>query len=159
MKSILGGLALAALAASPGFAADFATIELSTTANATPEKTWSRIGDYCAIKDWLGLACAITRGDGGVGTFRDLDHGRVVEMMVAKTPFSYTYIQPNNPANLYHGTLAVEPDGPGRSRIVYTLLYDQEPLGSDEAKAANRKQRSDRFNAALAKMKAMAESP
>jgi uncharacterized protein YndB with AHSA1/START domain len=159
MKRILGGLALAALTASPVLAADFATIELSTTANATPEKTWSRIGDYCAIKDWLGLSCAITKGHGGVGTLRDLDNGRVVEMIVAKTPFSYTYIQPNNPANLYHGTLAVEPDGQGRSRIVYTLLYDQEPLGTDEAKAANRKQRSDRFNAALAKMKAMAEAP
>jgi hypothetical protein len=159
MKRIACGLALAALTASPGLAADFATIELSITANASPEKTWSRIGDYCAIRDWLGLACAITRGDGGVGTFRDLGNGRVVEMMVAKTPFSYTYIQPDNPANLYHGTLAVEPEGRGRSRIVYTLLYDQEPLGTDAAKAANRKQRSDRFNAALVKMKAMAEAP
>lgn len=159
MKRILSGLALTVLTASPVLAADFATIELSTIANATPQKAWSRIGDYCAIKDWLGLACAITKGTGAVGTIRDLDNGRVVEMMVAKTPFSYTYIQPNNPANLYHGTLAVEPDGPGRSRIVYTILYDQEPLGSDEVKAANRKQRTDRFNAALAKMKAMAEAP
>ena len=159
MKRILRGTALAALTASPVLAADIVTIELTTTANATPQKAWSRIGDYCAIKDWLGLACAITKGSGGVGTIRDLDNGRVAEMMVAKTPFSYTYIQPNNPANLYHGTLAVEPDGPGRSKIVYTILYDQEPLGSDDAKAANRKQRTDRFNAALAKMKSMAEAP
>ena len=159
MKRILSGIALAALTASPVLAADIVTIELTTTANATPQKAWSRIGDYCAIKDWLGLACAITKGSGGVGTIRDLDNGRVAEMMVAKTPFSYTYIQPNNPANLYHGPLAVEPDGPGRSKIVYTILYDQEPLGSDDAKAANRKQRTDRFNAALAKMKSMAEAP
>ncbi|MBP7452458.1 MAG: SRPBCC family protein [Ottowia sp.] len=115
MKRILSGIALVLLAASPALAADFATIELSTTANATPEKAWSRIGDYCAIKDWLGLACAITKGNGAVGTIRELDNGRVVEMIVAKTPFSYTYIQPTNPAILYHGTLAVEPDGPGRS--------------------------------------------
>ena len=94
-----------------------------------------------------------------MGTLRDLDNGRVVEMMVAKTPFSYTYIQPLNPSNLYHGTLAVEPDGAGHSRIVYTILYDQEPLGTEEAKTAGRKQRTDRFTAALAKMKSMAEAP
>ena len=159
MRRILGAAALLACIASPALAADYATLVLTTTANVTPEKAWSRIGDYCAIKDWLGLACKITKGDGTVGTLRDLDNGRVVEMMVAKTPLSYTYIQPLNPANLYHGTLAVEPDGAGHSRIVYTILYDQEPLGTEEAKAAGRKQRTDRFTAALAKMKSMAEAP
>jgi hypothetical protein len=67
-------------------------------------------------------------------------------------------MQPLNPANLYHGTLAVEPDGSGHTRIVYTFLYDQDPLGDAAAKAANRKQRTDRFTTALAKMKAMAEA-
>ena len=51
---------------------------------------------------------------------RQLNNGAVTEMMVAKTPFSYTYIQPLNPANLYHGTLAVEPDG---SRSQQDRLY------------------------------------
>jgi opacity protein-like surface antigen len=159
MKRIFGGAVLLMLLASPAFAADYATLVLTTNANVTPEKAWARIGDYCAIRDWLGTACKITKGDGAVGTMRELDNGRVVEMMVAKTPFSYTYIQPLNPANLYHGTLAVEPDGAGHSRISYTILYDQEPLGTEDAKAAGRKQRTDRFTAALAKMKTMAEAP
>ena len=59
------------------------------------------------------LSCKITTGNGEVGTIRELNNGQITEMMVAKTPFSYTYIQPLNPANLYHGTLAVEPDGAG----------------------------------------------
>ena len=50
MKRILSAIALAVLTASPALAADFATIELSTTANATPQKAWSRIGDYCASR-------------------------------------------------------------------------------------------------------------
>ena len=159
MKRILTGIALAALMATPAVAADYASFSLTTTANATPEKTWSRIGDYCAIKDWLGTTCTIGAGSGDVGTTRLLNNGAVTEMMVAKTPFSYTYMQPLNPANLYHGTLQVQPDGAGHSKIVYTFIYDQEPLGNDEAKAAGRKQRTDRFNAALAKMKSMAEAP
>ena len=159
MKTIMSGLALLGLLAGPAFAADYASFSLTTDVNATPEKTWSRIGDFCAIKDWLGTTCSLTAGSGDVGTIRVLNNGSVTEMMVAKTPYSYTYMQPLNPANLYHGTLAVEPDGSGKSRIIYTFIYDQDPLGDAAAKAANRKQRTDRFNTALAKMKAMAESP
>lgn len=159
MKAILLGLSFLALCAGPVLAADYASFSLTTAVNAAPEKTWSRIGDFCAIKDWLGTSCAITAGNGDVGTIRVLNNGAVTEMMVAKTPFSYTYMQPLNPANLYHGTLAVEPDGNGKSKIIYTFLYDQEPLGDDAARAASRKQRTERFTAALAKMKAMAEAP
>ena len=158
MKRFLTGLVCWALMAAPALAADYASFSLTTAVNATPEKTWSRIGDFCAIKDWLGTTCSLTAGSGEVGTIRVLNNGAVTEMMVAKTPFSYTYMQPLNPANLYHGTLAVEPDGAGHSKIIYTFLYDQDPLGDAAAKAANRKQRTDRFTAALAKMKAMAEA-
>ena len=60
----------------------------------------------------------------------------------------------------YHGTLAVEPLDRGRkTKIVYTLLYDQAPLGTDQAKAENRAQRTKRFSEALDAMKALAESP
>lgn len=156
---ILTGALLLALTASPALAADYVSYSVTTEVNATPEKTWSRIGGFCAIQEWLGLSCKITTGDGGVGTIRVLNNGQITEMMVAKTPYSYTYIQPLNPANLYHGTLAVEPDGSGHSRIIYTFLYDQEPLGDEAARAKARQQRSTRFAAALAKMKEMAESP
>ena len=159
MKAILSGLSFLALCAGPVLAADYASFSLTTAVNAAPEKTWSRIGDFCAIKDWLGTSCAITAGNGDVGTIRVLNNGAVTEMMVAKTPFSYTYIQPLNPSNLYHGTLAVEPAGAGKSKISYTFLYDAEPLGDDAAKAKAKQQRTERFNGALAKMKEMAESP
>ena len=157
MKRILAGLALAALMTAPAFAADYVSYSVTTAVNATPKKTWSKIGGFCAIQEWFGLSCKITAGEGGVGTVRELNNGQITEMMVAKTPFSYTYIQPLKPDNLYHGTLQVVPDGPGKSRIIYAFLYDQAPLG-DKA-AQNRQQRIKRFTAALAKMKEMAESP
>ena len=159
MKKILTGLVLSGLLIGPAFGADYTSFSFTANVNATAEKTWSKIGDFCAIKDWLGTTCSITAGNGAVGTIRVLNNGATTEMMVAKTPFSYTYMQPLNPTNLYHGTLAVEPDGSGKSKIIYTFIYDQEPLGDDAAKAASRKQRTDRFTGALAKMKAMAEQP
>ena len=109
---------------------------MTTAVNASPEKTWTRIGDYCAIKDWLGTTCAITAGSGDVGTIRLLNNGAMTEMMVAKTPFSYTYMQPLNPANHLSRHPGGRADGAGHSKIVYTFIYDQEPLGTDEAKAA-----------------------
>ena len=158
MRKILLGAACMALTAMPAMASDFTSFTLSTVANATPEKAWAKIGGFCAIHDWLGTSCELT-GNGDVGSIRTINDGKVTEMMVAKTPFSYTYIQPTNYANLYHGTLAVEPAGAGKSRITYTFLYDAEPLGDDAAKAKARQGRTDRFNQALAKMKEMAEAP
>jgi len=157
MRKIVTGAALLALMAMPAMAADYTSFTLSTVVNATPEKAWAKIGGFCAIHDWLGTTCETTGND--VGSIRKLNNGAVTEMMVAKTPFSYTYIQPLNPSNLYHGTLAVEPAGAGKSRINYTFLYDAEPLGDDAARAKAKQQRTDRFNQALAKMKEMAEAP
>ena len=158
MKKILTGAALLALMAMPAMAADYTSFTLSTVVNATPEKTWAKIGGFCAIHDWLNTSCVLT-GNGDVGSIRTINDGKVTELMVAKTPFSYTYIQPLNPSNLYHGTLAVEPDGRGKSKILYTFLYDAEPLGDQAARDKGKQQRTDRFNQALAKMKEMAESP
>jgi opacity protein-like surface antigen len=157
MKHVLMGAVFVALLAGPALAADYTTFTLSTTANATPEKTWAKIGGFCAIHDWLGTTCETTGNE--VGSIRKLNNGAVTEMMVAKTPFSYTYIQPLNPSNLYHGTLAVEPAGAGKSRITYTFLYDAEPLGDQAARDKGKQQRTERFNQALAKMKEMAEAP
>jgi len=157
MRKIATGAALLALMAMPAFAADYTSFTLSTVANATPEKAWAKIGSFCAIHDWLGTTCETTGNE--VGSIRKLNNGAVTEMMVAKTPFSYTYIQPLNPSNLYHGTLAVEPAGAGKSRITYTFLYDAEPLGDQAARDKGKQQRTERFNQALAKMKEMAEAP
>jgi hypothetical protein len=159
-----GFLASAAIAASllgsvPAGAAEYTTILLEKVVNRTPDQTWAKIGPYCAIATWLNVKCVITAGNGvSVGTNRLLNDNNN-EIMVASTPYSYTYTQPSSTI-LYHGTLAVEPLDRGRkTKIVYTLFYDQAPLGTDQAKAENRAQRAKRFSDALDAMKTMAESP
>ena len=116
---------------------------------------WKKIGGYCDISAWLNVSCVYTSGSGDLGSVRRLND-RVDEVMVAKTPYSYTYTQPASTI-LYHGTLDVEADGADRSRIVYTLFYDQSSLATPEAQAADREQRTKRFGAALATMKSIAE--
>jgi len=160
-KGFLAGAAIAAamLVSVPAGAADYTTILLEKVVNRTPDQTWAKIGPYCAIATWLKVTCVVTAGNSvSVGSNRLLN-GNNNEIMVAATPYSYTYTQPSSTI-LYHGTLAVEPLDHGRqTKIVYTLFYDQAPLATDQAKAENRAQRSKRFNEALDAMKAMAESP
>jgi hypothetical protein len=150
---------LAMLSAAPATAAEYTTIILEKTVNRTPDQTWAKIGPYCAIATWLKVTCVVTAGNGvSVGTNRLLN-GNNNEIMIAATPYSYSYTQPASTI-LYHGTLAVEPIDRGQhTKIVYTLFYDQAPLGTDQAKAENRAQRTKRFNEALDAMKQMAETP
>nr|MBA2587689.1 SRPBCC family protein [Alphaproteobacteria bacterium] len=111
-------------------AAEYTTILLDKVVNKTPDQTWAKIGPYCAIATWLKVTCVITGNVTGTpfGTNRLLN-GNNNEVMVASTPYSYTYTQPASTI-LYHGTLAVEPLDRGRqTRIVYSLFYDQAPLG------------------------------
>ena len=160
-KSVFAAAAMgsAILFAGPAMAAEYTTIILEKAVNATPDRTWSRIGPYCAIATWLKVTCVVTSGNQvSVGTNRLLN-GNNNEIMVAATPYSYTYTQPTSTI-LYHGTLAVEPTDRGtHSKIVYTLFYDQAPLNTPEAKAENRATRTKRFTEALEAMKQMAEAP
>src|SRR5438105_5081182 len=103
----LAGAAIAmALLAVPAQAAEYTTILLEKVVDRTPDQTWAKIGGYCAIQTWLKVTCVITAGNGvSVGSNRLLN-GNNNEIMVAATPYSYTYTQPATTI-LYHGTLAV----------------------------------------------------
>ena len=158
-------IALALISAPAQAAPEWTSILMEKVVDRTPDQTWAKIGPYCAIATWLKVTCVVTSGNQvSVGTNRRLN-GRTDEIIVAATPYSYTYaqpvtdIQPESPI-FYHGTLAVEPLDRGRkTKIVYTLVYDQAPLATTEAKIANREQRTKRFTDALQAMKEMAEAP
>jgi hypothetical protein len=162
MKSIVIGatLALGVLASAPAFAADYSVISLETTVDRPVDAVWAKVGGYCAIGDWIKRLqpCVLTAGTGDVGSIRKLGPaGAITEILVAKTRYSYTYTQPDTKI-LYHGTLAAEPiDGGKKTRLLYTLIYDQEPDGTQEAKDKDRAGRTNNFTTALANMKALAE--
>ena len=153
----LGALSLGALSLGAGSAsaADYATINLSISVDKPADVVWKKVGGYCDIAAWLKLTCVYTSGNGDLGTVRRLAD-RIDEVMVGKTDHSYTYTQPNA-TNLYHGTMQVVEDGKKKSRILYSLIYDQSSLGTDEAKAKAKENYTTRFNTALESMKKLAE--
>ena len=161
MKHLLSAAALACglTGAVAAHAADYSVIHLETVVDAPIDHTWAKVGGYCQIQGWIKrLAPCVMTGDGGVGSIRKLGPtGAIVEVLVAATKYSYTYAQPNNTI-LYHGTLAAEAIDAKHTKLLYTLIYDQEPDGTAEAKDKDRANRTANFTTGLANMKALAEA-
>ena len=144
------------LAAEP----DYATIRMEIDIAKPADQVWAKVGKYCDISEWLSVDCKITSGDGGVGTVRVRAGGRVNEILVAKTDLSYGYTQPVREGqfyNLYHGFMEAKPVTKTTSRLIYTLMLDESDKADKAAKDADLAQRRTRFEAALQKMKQIAE--
>src|SRR5438552_1785066 len=80
----------------------YVSIVLETTVNRSAGEVWNRVGKYCDLTEWLLVPCTIVSGkDGEVGAVR-LVRGTVVEVLVGKTEFSYTYAFPVKAAEPYN---------------------------------------------------------
>ena len=137
----------------------YVTIPLEISVDRPAADVWKRIGKYCDISEWLQIAagCKILSGtDGEVGSVRSVAN----EVLVGKTPLSYTYVQTvraGRPYNLYHGTLEVRPVTDKTSKIVYTLIYDNSMLPDDAAREKDKASRTATFQRAMTNMKTLAE--
>jgi hypothetical protein len=154
-------LLFGALAAAPAAAAtpDYATIVLNVIVERPVAQVWARVGGYCAVADWLKVTCELASGTGEVGTVRRLN-GTILEPMVAKTATSYAYWQSAGTmtAFQYHGSLTAEPAGKTRTKLIYTLFYDQALMASDAVRDSEHKRLEVRFGGALTEMKRLAEA-
>jgi hypothetical protein len=155
------GSAVIAFSTTPAFATpDYKTIIMEIDVAAPAAKTWAKVGKYCDIAKWLNLECTITSGDGGIGTVRSLLGGKVLEILVGKTDLSYGYTQPVKEGefySLYHGFMEAKPVTAKTSKLIYTLMYDVSDKPDQAAKDADVARRRGLFEAALKKMKQMAE--
>lgn len=140
--------------------ANWVTLTMTANINKPQDVAWKRIGgnDWCGIAKYLDVkSCTITSGHGEVGSLR-LINGSIVEIAVARTPYSYTYAQPFTPI-FYHGTMAIEPTDATHSKLVYTLIWNQTAVGDAKAQKDARESRQKRFQAAVDKMAAAANAP
>ncbi|MBL8770717.1 MAG: SRPBCC family protein [Phenylobacterium sp.] len=156
---------LAAAAAALGLAAqaqagDYVSIVQETTIDAPADVAWAKLKGYCEIGKWLRpgmtIPCEVTSGtDGELGALRKIA-GRVEEVIVARTPMSYTYAD-IDPKILYHGTVEVRPVDKKSSKLIYSLFYDQTSIPADQ-REANRNGRATTFAGVMKAMKAQAEA-
>jgi hypothetical protein len=156
--AIVAAAAASAFGAGAAQAADYVVIPLETSVNAPADVAWKKIGGFCDIGAWMHTTCEITSGGPGVGAVRRIA-GRVDEVLVAKTAWSYTYAQPKSPID-YHGTVEIRPDGKAKSKLFYTLVYDAAALPdpSAQGKAKDVAGRTKMFTNVLGVMKGLAEA-
>jgi hypothetical protein len=160
-------IAASLLGAGAAWAADpeYVTIRMEQDVAKPAADVWAKVGkDYCALGKWIRaggeVPCAVTKGDGGIGSIRSIANGAVIEVLTAKTDLSYGYTQPAKEGkfyDLYHGFLEAKVVDAKSSKLIYTLMYDVSNLADQAAKDADVKRRKDQFTAALANMKALAE--
>lgn len=158
MKTISLAACAAALAiAAPAHAAgDYVSIVQETEIDAPAATAWSKLKGYCDIGAWLKAPCEITAGkDGELGAVRKIA-GRVEEVIVAVTPMSYTYAD-LDPKILYHGTVEIRPVDKAKSKLVYSLFFDQTSIPAEQ-REANRTRRQQMFAGVMATMKGIAEA-
>jgi len=166
---LTNGLDLAVYAQAPAPAAlqipnpHYVSIPMEITVNKPVADVWKRVGKFCDIGEWLPqLACTMQSGkDGELGAVRSLAGGRVLEILVAKTEYSYAYAQPvreGQPYNMYHGTLEARALSPTTTKLLYTLMLDNSTVpGDDAAKERDIQNRKTNFTRALENMKILAE--
>jgi hypothetical protein len=151
---IPAAVTVAIAAAAPARAGDYVSIIQETTATAPAGAAWARLKGFCAPAAWLKTTCSIAQGqDGELGAMRRM--GGRSEVIVARTPMSYTYAD-TDPAVLYHGTVEVRPVDAATSKLVWTLFYDESSIPA-EARTAERASRAAPIAQALAAMKVAAE--
>jgi hypothetical protein len=152
---------LAACAAALGLSAaaqagEYVSIVQETTLNVPAETAWAKLKGYCDIGGWLKTTCEITQGkDGELGAVRKIA-GRIEEVIVARTPLSYTYADVD-PKILYHGTVEIRPVDKKSSKLVYSLFFDQTTVPA-ENREANKAGRAKMFAGVMNTMKGIAEA-
>ena len=163
LAAAIFGLGLGTAQAQTPQPADWVTLSFSANINKPADVAWERVGgkDWCAIAKYLEVkGCTINSGKGELGSIRTIitATATVVENVVARTKYSYTYAQPFTPI-FYHGTMSIEALSPTTSRLHYTLIWNQAAGGDAATQAASRTSRQTRFQAAVDKMAAAANAP
>jgi hypothetical protein len=137
----------------------YVSLYLEVTVDRPAAEVWKRFGGYCAVAEWMKTPCTITSGkDGELGAVRTLGGG---EILVGRTPFSYTYTQPvkdGQPYNLYHGTFEARPVTATTSKLIYAFIYDNSMLPDGAAREADKARRTASFTERLQNMKKYLES-
>jgi Polyketide cyclase / dehydrase and lipid transport len=162
-SSFLHALAFTLLSAQALAAPDYVTIAMEIDVAKPAAEVWAKVGGWCDISKWIpNFDCKVTAGNGGMGSVRDLAGGRIKEILVAQTELSYGYTQPAVEGqfyNLYHGFMEARPVTATTSKILYTLVLDESDKADQAAKDADVARRRSTFEAALGRMKALAEAP
>lgn len=93
-------------------------VHQTATVKGTPEAVWAKIGDFCAINEWLPAVQACEVSEEGGATYRTLalpDGASIKERLIEETATGYTYeiVESPLPVANYRSTFSVMAEGDG----------------------------------------------
>ena len=114
-------------AASPAGAANYYFTAIEVVVAAPIARIWDFLSDFCSFVTQGGQASTCTSGNGGVGSIR-LSADGTQDLVVATGVYSYAFVRIEGPLAEagYHFALHLEEIDPLQSRIVVTLIWDEE---------------------------------
>jgi hypothetical protein len=127
----------------------YAVVTVTREVALTADQIWPDIGGFFDLDRWLDVSCTAVAGEGGLGSVRRIGD-EIFEALIAKTRYSYSYVQTDGPMApyCYHGTVACEPRGAEQAEIIYSLIYDQSDM-DQERRASEQTRLKSRFGAAI----------
>lgn len=127
---------------------------------ASADKAWAAISDFCAIRDWHPeiTSCKLANeGKSRVRILNTRDGATMVEIEMARSDpgrvYSYRTVESPLPVENFVSTLRILPLEPGKVDILWLSSY--KPVGSAEAA---QKALLDLVNTGLASLKAKLEA-
>lgn len=141
MRAIkLSSLAVVALALGLNTAAQAAEVKQEVTVPAPAWKLWTKIGPFCAIKDWHPAIAKCERTREKLTFFRTLtlkDGGKIKEKLtdMSKGGYSYAIVDSPLPVKDYTATIKVAPSPTDSKQSVITWTAKFEPKDKPEAEA------------------------
>jgi hypothetical protein len=121
--------------ATPAFAT---TSSYTAKSTATPDALWTKVGDFCAIGNWLPPVekCTLS-ADGKMRTLSLKGGGEVVEALISRSDahrtYSYRIVSSPLPVENYRSTIHVIA-APGGSAVVWSGSYTAKGKTPAEAK-------------------------
>src|ERR1700761_9070821 len=88
----------------------FHVITCRVTIQRPIDDAWLRVGGFADAGRFLNVLCELVSGDGGIGSVRRVGDS-ILEVLVGKTDYSYTYSQTAGPMErfAYHGCVSLTP--------------------------------------------------
>jgi hypothetical protein len=140
-KWIAAAAAALCVGATAAFAASGISVRQVAKVNGSDAEVWTKIGGFCAIKDWHPALAGCEETKEGDATFRTLtlkDGGKIKEKLTGTSATGYTYqiVDGPLPVKDYSASFSTRADNdePGKSVVVWSASFAAKGKPDSEAR-------------------------
>lgn len=137
MKALNMLAAVVAFAATGSASAGAVEVRQVMEIKAAPADVWTKVGGWCAIKDWHPAVAGCDASKQGYRTLTLKDGAKIVEKLTktGKNSYSYAIIESPLPVKNYSATFTAKADSLGSTDLTWIAKFDAKGKTEQEAAA------------------------